>query len=83
MIKVYLSKKAYTGCFKIGEFRIQSVVGKGPVELVNTYKKKIALTEEDIPKHFNFVELKKFLLQSKAICQKIVLGYYFPQSSAP
>jgi hypothetical protein len=27
-----------TGCFKIGEFRIQSVVGKDPVELVNTRK---------------------------------------------
>jgi hypothetical protein len=25
----------YTGCFKIGEFRIQSMVGD-PVELVNT-----------------------------------------------
>jgi hypothetical protein len=32
----------YTGCFKIDEFRIQSVVGKDPL------RKKIALPEEDI-----------------------------------
>jgi hypothetical protein len=31
-------------CFKIGKFRIQSVVGKDPVELVNTFK-KIALPD--------------------------------------
>jgi hypothetical protein len=31
----------YTGCFKIGKFRIQSMVGKDPVELVNTKEKKI------------------------------------------
>jgi hypothetical protein len=37
----------YTGCFKIGEFWIQSVVRKDPVEVVNTLKKKIALPEED------------------------------------
>jgi hypothetical protein len=37
----------YTGCLKIREFRIQSVVGKDPVEL-EKYEKKIALPEEDI-----------------------------------
>jgi hypothetical protein len=38
----------YTGCFKTGEFRIQSVVGKDPVELEKYLGKKIALPEEDI-----------------------------------
>jgi hypothetical protein len=35
--------KSYTGCLKIRKFRIQSVVGKDPVEL-----EKIALPEEHI-----------------------------------
>jgi hypothetical protein len=30
----------YTGCFKIREFRIQSMVGKDPVELEKYLKKK-------------------------------------------
>jgi hypothetical protein len=38
----------YTGCLKIREFRIQSVVGKDPVELEKYLEKKIALPEEDI-----------------------------------
>jgi hypothetical protein len=37
-----------TGCLKIREFRIQSVVGKDPVELENYKKKQVALSEEDI-----------------------------------
>jgi hypothetical protein len=36
----------YTGCLKICEFRIQSVVGKDPVELEKYLEKKIALPEE-------------------------------------
>jgi hypothetical protein len=51
-----LHLNAYTGCFKIREFGIQSVVGKDPVKL------------------------EKFV---KAILQKIVLRYYFPQSFTP
>jgi hypothetical protein len=31
----------YTGCLKIREFRIQSVVGKDPVELEKYLEKKI------------------------------------------
>jgi hypothetical protein len=31
----------YTGCIKIREFRIQSVVGKDPVELEKYLEKKI------------------------------------------
>jgi hypothetical protein len=38
----------YTGCFKIHEFRIQSMAGKDPVELEKYLEKKIALPEEDI-----------------------------------
>jgi hypothetical protein len=38
----------YTGCLKNGEFRIQSVVGKVPVELEKYLEKKIALPEEVI-----------------------------------
>jgi hypothetical protein len=38
----------YTGCVKIREFRIQSVVGKDPVELEKYSEKKFALPEEDI-----------------------------------
>jgi hypothetical protein len=38
----------YTGCLKIREFRIQSVVGKDPVELEKYLEKKIALPEENI-----------------------------------
>jgi hypothetical protein len=37
-----------TGCLKIREFRIQSLVGKDPVELEKYLEKKIALPEEDI-----------------------------------
>jgi hypothetical protein len=36
----------YTGCLKIREFRIQSVVGKDPVELEKYLEKKIAFPEE-------------------------------------
>jgi hypothetical protein len=32
------------------------VVGKGPVELEKYLEKKFALPEENIPKHFNFVQ---------------------------
>jgi hypothetical protein len=38
----------HTGCLKIREFRIQSVVAKNPVELEKYLEKKIALPEEDI-----------------------------------
>jgi hypothetical protein len=38
----------HTGCLKIREFRIQSVVGKDPVELEKYLEKKFALPEEDI-----------------------------------
>jgi hypothetical protein len=38
----------YTGCLKIREFRIQSVVGKDPVEREKYLEKKFALPEEDI-----------------------------------
>jgi hypothetical protein len=38
----------YTGCLKIREFRIQSVVGKDPVKLEKYLEKKFALPEEDI-----------------------------------
>jgi hypothetical protein len=38
----------YTGCFKIREFRIQSVVGKDPVEFEKYFEKKFAFPEEDI-----------------------------------
>jgi hypothetical protein len=38
----------YTGCLKIREFRIHSVVGKDPVELEKYLEKKIALPEEKI-----------------------------------
>jgi hypothetical protein len=37
----------YTGCLKIREFRIRSVVGKDPVELEKYLEKKIALPKED------------------------------------
>jgi hypothetical protein len=40
--------KYYTGYLKIREFRIQSVVGKDPVELEKYLEKKIGLPEEDI-----------------------------------
>jgi hypothetical protein len=42
------SDHIYTGCLKIREFRIQSVVGKDPVELEKYLEKKIALPEEHI-----------------------------------
>jgi hypothetical protein len=42
-LKIY-----YTGCLKIHEFRIQSVVEKDPVELEKYLEKKFALPEEDI-----------------------------------
>jgi hypothetical protein len=38
----------YTGCLKIREFRIQSVVGKDSVELEKYLKKKFPDPEEDI-----------------------------------
>jgi hypothetical protein len=38
-IKMITNK--YTGCLKIREFRIQSVVGKDPVELEKYIEKKI------------------------------------------
>jgi hypothetical protein len=38
----------HTGGLKIREFRIQSVVGKDPVELEKYLEKKYALSEEDI-----------------------------------
>jgi hypothetical protein len=38
----------YTGCLKIREFRIQSVVGRDPVELAKYSEKKIRSPEEDI-----------------------------------
>jgi hypothetical protein len=38
----------HTGCFKIREFRIQSVVGKDPVELEKYLEKKFALPDEHI-----------------------------------
>jgi hypothetical protein len=38
----------YTGCLKIREFRIQSVVGKDPVEREKYLEKKFALPEEDV-----------------------------------
>jgi hypothetical protein len=38
----------YTGCLKIREFRIQSVVGKDPVELEKNLDKNFALPGEDI-----------------------------------
>jgi hypothetical protein len=41
-------KKYYTGCLKIREFWIQSVVRKDPVELEKYLEKKIRLPEEDI-----------------------------------
>jgi hypothetical protein len=34
-------RNMYTGCLKIREFRIQSVVGKDPVELEKYLEKKI------------------------------------------
>jgi hypothetical protein len=37
-----------TGCLIFREFRIQSVVGKDPVELEKYLEKKFALPEEDI-----------------------------------
>jgi hypothetical protein len=37
----------YTGCLKIREFRIQSVVVKDPVELEKYLEKKNSLPEED------------------------------------
>jgi hypothetical protein len=37
-----------TGCLKIREFQIQTVVGKDPVELEKYLEKKFALPEEDI-----------------------------------
>jgi hypothetical protein len=46
---VKIQKKLYyTWCLKIREFRIQSVVGKDPVELEKYLEKKFALLEEDI-----------------------------------
>jgi hypothetical protein len=41
-------KLAHTGCLKIREFRIRSVVGKDPVELEKYFEKKFALPEDDI-----------------------------------
>jgi hypothetical protein len=38
----------YTGCLKIREIRIQSVVGKDPVELEKYFQKEFALPEKDI-----------------------------------
>jgi hypothetical protein len=43
-----------TGCLKIREFRIQSVVGKDPVELEKYIEKKIALPKEDISTLISF-----------------------------
>jgi hypothetical protein len=71
----------YTGCLKIREFRIQSVVGKDPVELEKYLEKKIALPEEDISTFILFNTEQPsypqiFLLQGKAILQKIVLRLF-------
>jgi hypothetical protein len=43
-----LRRVPHTGCLKIREFRIQSVVRKDPVELEKYLEKKFALPEEDI-----------------------------------
>jgi hypothetical protein len=45
----------YTGCLKIREFRIQSVVGKDPVKLEKYLEKKICSFWRRY-KHFNFVQ---------------------------
>jgi hypothetical protein len=45
----------YTGCFKIHEFRIQSMVGKDPVELEKYLEKKNRSSWRRY-KHFNFVQ---------------------------
>jgi hypothetical protein len=42
-----MNTRCYTGWLKIREFRIQSVVGKDPMELEKYLEKKIA-PEEDI-----------------------------------
>jgi hypothetical protein len=42
------TRSDYTGCHKIREFRIQSVIGKDPVELEKYLEKKFTLPEEDI-----------------------------------
>jgi hypothetical protein len=44
----FFSQEEITGCLKIREFRIQSVVGKDPVDLEKYLEKKFALPEEDI-----------------------------------
>jgi hypothetical protein len=46
---------SYTGCLKIREFRIQSLVGKDPVKLEKYLEKKI-LSSWRRYKHFNFVQ---------------------------
>jgi hypothetical protein len=38
----------HTGCLKISEFRIQSMIGKDLVELKKYLEKNFALPEEDI-----------------------------------
>jgi hypothetical protein len=42
----YYLRGGSTGCLKIRKFRIQSVVGKDPVELEKYFEKKFALPEE-------------------------------------
>jgi hypothetical protein len=39
---------SHVSCLKIREFRIQSVVGKDPVEFEKYLEKKFALPKEDI-----------------------------------
>jgi hypothetical protein len=82
----FFSQEEFTGCL-IREFRIQSVVGKDPVEL-----EKIALPEEDISTLFYSIRCRsikkkyknlRFFYSKVKLFFKIVLRYYFPQSSRP
>jgi hypothetical protein len=68
-------------CLKMRELRSQSVVGKDAVELEKYFfVQYIAPFISTVTKLQKF---KMFLLQSKAVLQKIVLRYYFPQSYPP
>jgi hypothetical protein len=52
---VPIKTNMYTGCLKIREFRIQSVVGRDPVELEKYLEKKNRSSWRRY-KHFNFVQ---------------------------
>jgi hypothetical protein len=65
----------YTGCLKIREFRIQSVVEKDPVELEKYLEKKIRSNWRRY-KHFNFVQCIAAFIST-------VTKYYYSYVAVP